>query len=137
MLPGSGERFLFLPSVFFAVFSASVIKDIMVLRGIYPILLILFTVKGQFSWIKASDYTKSITDKIRTISTEQVDVNTIFIAEPIDSYNGAYALRNGSDKLGSLFGNNVKTFPITVEELEQKNIVEDGSVVIIFETMKP
>ncbi|MBN1150154.1 hypothetical protein JXA84_02910, partial [candidate division WOR-3 bacterium] len=102
----SGQRFLFLPLVFFSVTTSIVLfqlpKKLMILRILYPFFLLFFLIKSQIPWIETSDYTKRISDEVLEIYEAKPEVEKIYILDIKDNIGGAYAFRNGSDVLGYL-----------------------------------
>lgn len=131
----SGQRFLFLPLVFFSVAASIVIiqlpKKLMIVRFLYPLFLFFFLVKSQFPWIEASDYTKRLSGEVLEIYSLKPEIKIIYILDIKDNIGGAYALRNGSDVLGYLLTDErVKTIGVEHEsEISDIFLVDTVAVI--------
>lgn len=101
-LPGSGERYIYLPSIGiltilgFIIFSFK--KSLQ-----YPLIVfitILFCITTLIStdkWNKASYISRNITEQTGAISKRLNGNSTLYFVNLPDSYNGAYVFRNGID----------------------------------------
>lgn len=104
-LPGSGERYLYLPSIInsiliFALIFKNNIIGIKYKYILYTIVVIFFSfisiIKGNY-WNDASYISKSIVNQIKLISNRIPDNCNIYINGFPDSYKGTYILRHGID----------------------------------------
>lgn len=124
LLGGSGERFLYLPSIFFILILIIAIEGKKYLKIIIPVALILFTLNSQLKWAQSGQYVEHIAEMVRDM--EEAGADTVYILEPIDNIDGAYAFRNGIDKLGPLLTDNrIKTIAIE----ESNNLSEDAHII--------
>ncbi|NIA23106.1 MAG: hypothetical protein GWP03_02955, partial [Proteobacteria bacterium] len=101
-LPGSGERYLYLPSI--AILSLLGFTILSFKNSIrYPLILSLIiffsivTIKTTDKWNKASYVSKDITEQTMTISKQFNNKRNVFFMNLPDSYDGAYVFRNGID----------------------------------------